>query len=388
MKKRSLMIACLVFGLFAMASCRDDKNEIDNPQGSAGESFRCIEQLIEGCETIANEVGETKIGDPYSRYMNGDINGALYAVESWYSWHSRDDYSNNILSIRNAYYGSRDGKVATQSLAALIAQHNSNLDKEMKEGIATAYNAILAIPQPFRNNINSNEAKLAMQACEDLESTLGKLKSYIERTAAINQDDVLGPIVAHYTDVVVLPTYRELKEKNEALYQAAQAFNRAPSDATFKAACNAWLTAREPWETSEAFLFGPVDALGLDPNMDSWPLDQAAIVNILNSGNFENLTWTDGDADDKIEAVQGVRGFHTLEFLLFKDGQPRTVNGGTSTDPASLDYTPANAKSWGNYLVQVGYLLQKDAADLYHAWTVSYNGGDSYAKLFKEFRID
>ena len=38
-----------------------------------------------------------------------------------------------------------------------------------------------------------------------------------------------------------------------------------------------------PWEQSEAFLFGPVDILGLDPNMDSWPLDQVAIVNILNS---------------------------------------------------------------------------------------------------------
>lgn len=381
-------MASLICGLFAVSACSDDKNEVDNQQGSAGESFRCVEQLIEGCETIANEVGETKIGDPYSRYMNGDVNGALYAVESWYSWHSRDDYSNNILSIRNAYYGSRDGQISTLSLAALIAKHNSNLDKEVKEAITTAYDAILAIPQPFRNNINSNETKTAMQACDDLESTLGKLKSYIERTQAVNQDDVLGPIVAQYTDVVVLPTYKELKERNEALYKAAQTFNNTPSDATFKAACNAWLAAREPWETSEAFLFGPVDDLGLDPNMDSWPLDQAAIVNILNSGNFDNLTWSDGDKDDKIEAVQGVRGFHTLEFLLFKDGQPRTVNGGTSTDPAHLDYTSANAKSWGNYLVQVGYLLQKDASDLYNAWTVSYNGGDSYAKIFKEFRID
>ncbi|MDE6332566.1 MAG: peptidase M75, partial [Muribaculaceae bacterium] len=89
--------------------------------------------------------------------------------------------------------------------------------------------------------------------------------------------------------------------------------------------CNAWLEAREPWEKSEAFLFGPVDALGLDPNMDSWPLDQDNIVQILNSGNYDNLDWSDSDDDDTIEAVQSVRGFHTLEFLLFKDGQPRKV---------------------------------------------------------------
>ena len=41
----------------------------------------------------------------------------------------------------------------------------------------------------------------------------------------------------------------------------------------FKAAALLWITAREPWETSEAFLFGPVADKGLDPNMDSWPLD-------------------------------------------------------------------------------------------------------------------
>ena len=56
-----------------------------------------------------------------------------------------------------------------------------------------------------------------------------------------------------------------------------------------KTACNAWITAREPWEESEAFLFGPVDELGLDPNMDSWPLDQNAIVQILNSQKWGDL---------------------------------------------------------------------------------------------------
>ena len=49
-----------------------------------------------------------------------------------------------------------------------------------------------------------------------------------------------------------------------------------PLTVAFETACNAWITAREPWEESEAFLFGPVDELGLDPNMDSWPLDQNA----------------------------------------------------------------------------------------------------------------
>ena len=117
-----------------------------------------------------------------------------------------------------------------------------------------------------------------------------------------------------------------LKERNNALLQTVKDLASSRNNAAFEKACQAWLSAREPWEESEAFLFGPVDALGLDPNMDSWPLDQDAIVNHLKSGNFNDLNWGDGDDDDKIEAAQNIRGFHTLEFLLFKDGQPRKVN--------------------------------------------------------------
>ncbi len=286
-------------------------------------ALSCVEQIIEGCADIANEVGSAKIGDPYNLYISGDTQAALYSVESWYSWHSREDYSNNILSIRNSYYGSLDGSVSSKSLSALMATENSDLDKNVKAAIANASNAILAIPQPFRNHINSSESRTAMTACADLEELLSKdLKNAVNK---LGDDSRYQDIVDNFVDVVVVPTYKSLKDRNAALYQKVVNFKNSPSDANFATACNAWLEAREPWEKSEAFLFGPVDALGLDPNMDSWPLDQDNIVQILNSGNYDNLDWSDGDDDDTIEAVQSVRGFHTLEFLLFKDGQPRKV---------------------------------------------------------------
>ncbi len=286
-------------------------------------ALSCIEQIIEGCADIANEVGTAKIGDPYNLYISGDTQAALYSVESWYSWHSREDYSNNILSIRNSYYGSLDGTVSPKSLSALIANENADLDSQVKSAIANASNAILSIPQPFRNHINSTESRTAMTACADLEELLSNnLKGAVNK---LGNDSRYQDIIDNYVDAVVVPTYKSLKERNESLYQAVLKFKNAPSDANFANACNAWLEAREPWEKSEAFLFGPVDALGLDPNMDSWPLDQDNIVQILNSGNYDNLDWSDGDDDDTIEAVQSVRGFHTLEFLLFKDGQPRKV---------------------------------------------------------------
>ena len=289
-------------------------------------AWNCIEQVIDGCVEISNEVGETKIGDPYNKYMANNVTEALYAVESWYSWHSRDDYTNNIYSIRNAYYGSLDGKVSDKSISKLVAGVNAELDMKVSAAITTAASAIQAIPQPFRNNINSQETVAAIKACEELESVLDKeLKPYIRDNSTINSNEALDPIVENYVNVVVLPTYKDLKEKNSTLYDAVVALANNPSNSAFETACNAWIIAREPWEESEAFLFGPVDELGLDPNMDSWPLDQNAIVQILNSQKWGDLEWSEGDDDAKVESAQNVRGFHTLEFLLFKDGKPRTV---------------------------------------------------------------
>ncbi len=291
-----------------------------------GSAWNCIEQVIDGCVEISNEVGETKIGDPYNKYMANNVTEALYAVESWYSWHSRDDYTNNIYSIRNAYYGSLDGKASDKSISRLVAGADAGLDARVSAAIAAAAQAIQAIPQPFRNNINSQETVRAMEACAELESLLdNELKPYIRDNSTINSNEALDPVVANYVDVVVLPTYKDLKEKNSRLYDAVVALADNPSDAAFEAACNAWMAAREPWEESEAFLFGPVDELGLDPNMDSWPLDQNAIVQILNSQKWSDLEWSEGDDDAKVESAQNVRGFHTLEFLLFKDGKPRKV---------------------------------------------------------------
>ena len=123
----------------------------------------------------------------------------------------------------------------------------------------------------------------------------------------------------------LMKQYKSLKEKNDALYNAVIALADNPSNSAFETACDAWITAREPWEKSEAFLFGPVDEMGLDPNMDSWPLDQNAIVQILNSQSWSDLEWSEGDDEAAVESAQNVRGFHTLEFLLYKNGEPRKV---------------------------------------------------------------
>lgn len=297
----------------------------------------CVQQIIEGCADIANEVGTAKIGEPRDLWEKGSYKDAVYAVESWYSFHSIDDYTNNILSIRNAVYGTRNGEQAAQSVASYLKANNVSLYNSLVTKINTAVNAIQGIKSPLRSFLGSNTVLAAQNACSALEKVLtNDLKPVM---MAASEED-LKPIIINYTDNVVLPTYADLLADNTALNTAIrtlantaneyQAGTKTVADVNlaFKAAALQWITAREPWETSEAFLFGPVADKGLDPNMDSWPLDVDALKNTLASGKFDNLTWEGefDENDETIAAVQNVRGFHTLEFLLFYNGKPRTLS--------------------------------------------------------------
>ena len=297
----------------------------------------CVQQIIEGCADIANEVGTAKIGEPRDLWEKGSYKDAVYAVESWYSFHSIDDYTNNILSIRNAVYGTRNGEQAAQSVASYLKANNVSLYNSLVTKINTAVNAIQGIKSPLRSYLGSNTVLAAQDACSALEKVLtNDLKPVM---MAASEED-LKPIIINYTDNVVLPTYADLLADNTALNTAIrtlantageyQAGTKTVADVNlaFKAAATQWITAREPWETSEAFLFGPVADKGLDPNMDSWPLDVDALKNTLSSGRFDNLTWEGefDENDETIAAVQNVRGFHTLEFLLFYNGTPRTLS--------------------------------------------------------------
>ena len=316
-----------------------------------GSAYSCIAEILDACAGIADEVGGQKIGGPYRLYQAGKTKEALYAVESWFSYHSIEDYSNNIRSIRNAYYGVynptlKDHAVTphAHSLSTLIARDNAELDGKMKTMIQKAIDAIESIPAPFRDHIVCTESDQARNACADLKTLIdNELIVYIEEH--LKNDPALDAIIRQFVDGVILPTYQDLKEKNDLLYAAVRTFQANPSNVNFQKCATAWMNARTPWESSEAFLFGPVDAEGLDPNMDSWPLDADGIVAILKSSKFESMNWTgeyiaEPEDDEEaagmtaedlakaaeIAAAQNLRGFHTLEFLVFKKGQARRVN--------------------------------------------------------------
>ncbi|MDR1339833.1 MAG: peptidase M75 [Prevotellaceae bacterium] len=299
---------------------------------TAGESGNTVFQsqedaietiLIDGFVNISTEVGAAKIGEPNGFAKAGQMENAVYAVESWYSWNSITDYSDNIVSIKNGYCGRRgtniSGAISPNSISARIKYINPELDAEVNAAIDNAYNSIQSMTAPFRNNLTGTRVDAAMDACADLAEIIDGRLLNIAKNSSLDYTEVLRV----YADTVVIPTYRDLRDKAWVLYNAVEALRQSPGDQSkLNAACNAWRATRIPWEQSEAVLFGPAseDILGLDPSMDSWPLSQEEIATILQDSNLKTV-------DDFIDAIGGedVRGFHTLELLLFKDGQNRTV---------------------------------------------------------------
>ncbi len=113
------------------------------------------------------------------------------------------------------------------------------------------------------------------------------------------------------------------------------------SQAALDQACADWKVARANWENTEAFLFGAADVYSIDPHTDTWPVAANDLANVLRDekamSNLDNFIKT---------ANSGILGYHGLEYVLFREGQPRKIDQITN-----LEY---------NYICAV-------AKDLYHA---------------------
>lgn len=140
--------------------------------------YAAVQQIYAGMEDISNEVGTAKIGEPYTMWKDGKHEDAVLAVESWYSWNSLDDYMNNIKSIRNSFYCSRNGKPAVNSLYSLLKIKDADLCKKIDDQIVATINAINDIPVPFRSNLDKDtEILKAQDACATLNRMLGEARA-------------------------------------------------------------------------------------------------------------------------------------------------------------------------------------------------------------------
>lgn len=135
----------------------------------------------------------------------------------------------------------------------------------------------------------------------------------------------LKVINAYYVDNTIVATYRNLANYNK---QLVADINAMSDDAGVEKACKTWTKSRKWWEFSEAFLFGAAGDYAIDPHTDTWPFDRTQFDKYmslyknakLGEEGFESETNTINEA---IATGLNLTGFHAVEYLIFREGNPR-----------------------------------------------------------------
>lgn len=154
-----------------------------------------------------------------------------------------------------------------------------------------------------------------------------------------------------YVNDVIYPTYGNLATQTGLLYEQLNAvkekFKADPSSVSqndIDQICSTFLEARSYWEETEAFLYGAATDFGIDPHIDTWPLDLDGLVTELkNSDKIAQLdNGNEGIAYAANKLGQELLGFHGIEFIIFRNGQNRDVNSLLGNDPDLISSYGAN----------------------------------------------
>lgn len=141
-----------------------------------------------------------------------------------------------------------------------------------------------------------------------------------------NNDAVKIAVINQFLNHTVAPTYAKLAMYADELVNDLKTLKSDMSQANVNKAAQSFLEARHWWEMSESFLFGAASDFGIDPHIDSWPLDEDAFNNLMSSpGMLAALDTEDGDIVAGEQLGNALLGFHGIEYILFREGQPRPV---------------------------------------------------------------
>ena len=188
----------------------------------------------------------------------------------------------------------------------------------------------------------------------------------------------LQAAVNDYVDHTVLPTYRQMAdaaiEMRDLCHTMQDRYAEGKlSSSDVQAAGEAWKRARKYWELSEAFLYGPAANHNIDPHIDSWPLDKAAMENLLvqirngTSGSLEN------------NGGYGLIGFHSVEYMLFELSEDENISR-----VHSINYTPEELE----YLVAVADDLCQQCVCLEACWAGTDNISARKKAILEEAELD
>ncbi|MBN7807582.1 peptidase [Agrobacterium rosae] len=206
-------------------------------------------------------------------------------------------------------------------------------------------------------------------------------------------------VVKHYAELGHAK-YQDALTTAETLDKAIDALIATPSDATLKAAREAWIKARVPYQQTEVYRFGNPIVDEWEGKVNAWPLDEGLIDYVDSSygtESDENELYTaniiankkikvggeDVDAS-KItpELIQSLAeageveanvttGYHAIEFLLWGQDLNGTGPGAGNrpyTDYDTKNCTGGNCDRRADYLKAASTLLVSDLKEMVANW--------------------
>ena len=182
-------------------------------------ALEATQEIISGCQDIIGEVGDSKIGLPYTGKDNSYI-------ESPYAYNSITDFYDNIVSCKNALYGGRGATAPNEKALIYFCQNagNATLAAQANAVVAKLDNVlakIKAMKAPFALYYSDASCKVAIDALGELDDSLAALSAtlggYAGNATVEKQCQVINE---NYVDNVVLATYRTLADNAQKLYQS------------------------------------------------------------------------------------------------------------------------------------------------------------------------
>ena len=217
------------------------------------------------------------------------------------------------------------------------------------------------------NYSNKTFGMTAIDGCIDLVGELEAANAVIASSKLSEaQEAYLRKVLETLVSNVIVPTYTKLADETEALESTLNGLTvNTITQAQINSACDDFKQARKYWEQSEAFLMGAASDFDVDPTIDSWPLNRTLLLSYFNNGMNEEML---EDAT--------ILGFHALEFILFRDGQPRKFTELQGNDTYKNFENVSGAKELA-YAQTICKLLKERCFQLQCAW----DGGSNSSRL-------
>ena len=181
-------------------------------------------EIISGCQDIIGEVGDSKIGLPYTGEDNTYI-------ESPYAYNSITDFYDNIVSCKNALYGQKGATTPNEKSLVYFCRNAGNATLATQANtVVTKLDAALAkikaMKAPFALHYSDASCKAAIDALGELDDALGALAETLGGYAGNATVEAQCKVInENYVDNVVVATYRSLADNAQKLYKSILKIN-------------------------------------------------------------------------------------------------------------------------------------------------------------------